>query len=316
MILFGLVLVVGNGIGGRFADRSLFGTLFVTFAAQAAVLFVFWLGVGSPAVASVSVFLMAAFGFATVSPIQKLVMDRASRAGAPTIADIRAVPVSYNDEKARIRSETFVDHYSQARQLYIRQTEDEQKHMADALAFELSKVKTKAIRLQMLLHLLNIHEDLARAVATGLGIKDMPAPAASAVTPRTDLPESPALPILKNGPDSFADRKIGILLTEDSDAAEVKAIVDAAQAEGAPLAIFDAVAILPSAGQGAMLAAMPAATTWAHYKVAAHNDAAKTLFAKAGLPKDLDDGFLPASDAKGFITACRQLRVWDRQMAA
>ncbi|MBY0138615.1 hypothetical protein [Paracoccus yeei] len=51
----------------------------------------------------------------------------------------------------------------------------------------------------------------------------------------------------------------------------------------------------------AMLATMPAvcdcaATTWAHYKVAAHNDDAKTLFAKAGLTKDLDDGFLPASD--------------------
>jgi DHA1 family inner membrane transport protein len=29
---------------------------------------------------------MAAFGFATVSPIQKLVMDRANRAGAPTMA--------------------------------------------------------------------------------------------------------------------------------------------------------------------------------------------------------------------------------------
>ncbi|WP_294928401.1 MFS transporter [uncultured Paracoccus sp.] len=86
MVLFGLGLVVGNWIGGRFADRSLFGTLFVTLAAQAAVLFVFWIGVGSPVVASVSVFLMAAFGFATVSPIQKLVMDRASRAGAPTMA--------------------------------------------------------------------------------------------------------------------------------------------------------------------------------------------------------------------------------------
>lgn len=86
MILFGLGLAVGNWIGGRFADRSLFGTLFVTLAAQAAVLFVFWLGVGNSIVASVSVFLMAAFGFATVSPIQKLVMDRASQAGAPTMA--------------------------------------------------------------------------------------------------------------------------------------------------------------------------------------------------------------------------------------
>ncbi|PKG47260.1 MULTISPECIES: MFS transporter [Halomonadaceae] len=86
MVLFGLGLAVGNWIGGRFADRSLFGTLFVTLAAQAAVLFVFWLGVGNSVVASVSVFLMAAFGFATVSPIQKLVMDRASQAGAPTMA--------------------------------------------------------------------------------------------------------------------------------------------------------------------------------------------------------------------------------------
>ncbi|MFP1680987.1 MFS transporter [Alloalcanivorax sp. C16-1] len=86
MILFGLGLAVGNWIGGRFADRSLFGTLFVTLAAQAAVLLVFWLGVQNGIVASASVFLMAAFGFATVSPIQKLVMDRANRAGAPTMA--------------------------------------------------------------------------------------------------------------------------------------------------------------------------------------------------------------------------------------
>jgi len=86
MILFGLGLAVGNAVGGRFADRSLFGTLFVTLGAQAAVLFVFWFGVGNAVVASASVFLMAAFGFATVSPIQKLVMDRASRAGAPTMA--------------------------------------------------------------------------------------------------------------------------------------------------------------------------------------------------------------------------------------
>ncbi|MHC8946102.1 DHA1 family inner membrane transport protein [Advenella incenata] len=86
MILFGLGLVVGNWIGGRFADRSLFGTLFVTLAAQAAVLIVFWIGVSNGTVASACVFLMAAFGFATVSPIQKLVMDRASHAGAPTMA--------------------------------------------------------------------------------------------------------------------------------------------------------------------------------------------------------------------------------------
>ncbi|HDX4048277.1 TPA: MFS transporter [Enterobacter soli] len=86
MVLFGLGLAVGNWIGGRFADRSLFGTLFVTLAAQGIVLMVFWAGVDNQIVAAGSVFLMAAFGFATVSPIQKLVMDRASHAGAPTMA--------------------------------------------------------------------------------------------------------------------------------------------------------------------------------------------------------------------------------------
>lgn len=86
MVLFGLGLVVGNWMGGRFADRSLFGTLFVTLAGQGLVLIIFWLGVESSVVAFASVFLMAAFGFATVSPIQMLVMDRASRAGAPTMA--------------------------------------------------------------------------------------------------------------------------------------------------------------------------------------------------------------------------------------
>ncbi|MCW2475987.1 MFS transporter [Candidatus Symbiopectobacterium sp. NZEC151] len=86
MVLFGFGLAVGNWVGGRFADRSLFGTLFVTLAAQGAVLLIFWVGVENHMVAGISVFLMAAFGFATVSPIQKLVMDRASHAGAPTMA--------------------------------------------------------------------------------------------------------------------------------------------------------------------------------------------------------------------------------------
>jgi catalase len=88
----------------------------------------------------------------------------------------RAVPVSYSEEKARVPCETFGDHYSQARQFYISQIAIEQKHMAKALTFELSKVKTKAIRLRMLSHLLNIHEDLAQAVAQGLAIKDLPHP--------------------------------------------------------------------------------------------------------------------------------------------
>jgi catalase len=56
--------------------------------------------------------------------------------------------------KVRERSESFADHYSQARQFYVSQTEVEQGHIADALIFELSKVERPAIRTRVVSHLL------------------------------------------------------------------------------------------------------------------------------------------------------------------
>ncbi|MDF2983096.1 MAG: hypothetical protein K0Q69_2868, partial [Devosia sp.] len=40
----------------------------------------------------------------------------------------------------------------------------------------------------------------------------------------------------------------------------------------------------------------------------------KKLFAKVGLPDDLDDGFidLATTDAAAFIETCTALRFWDR----
>ena len=67
----------------------------------------------------------------------------------------------HRGRKVRVRSETFADHYSQARQFYISQTAVEQTHIAAALTFELSKVETVAIRERMVSHLLNIDEGLA-----------------------------------------------------------------------------------------------------------------------------------------------------------
>ena len=62
----------------------------------------------------------------------------------------------------RLRAESFADHYSQARQFFISQTPTEQSHIATALTFELSKVKTPVIRERMVSHLLNIDEALAK----------------------------------------------------------------------------------------------------------------------------------------------------------
>lgn len=86
MLLFGLGLFVGNQLGGRYADKALMPMLYVTLAAQAIVLTVFNFTAQNPTISAICIFLMAAFGFATVSPIQKLVMDKAKAAGAPTLA--------------------------------------------------------------------------------------------------------------------------------------------------------------------------------------------------------------------------------------
>src|SRR5690606_39528134 len=58
--------------------------------------------------------------------------------------------------------------------------------------------------------LINIDDVLARTVAEGLGLRDIPEPADAAVAPRNDLAPSPALSIIENGPDSFAGRKLGV----------------------------------------------------------------------------------------------------------
>ena len=51
--------------------------------------------------------------------------------------------------------------------------------------------------------------------------------------PLADLPPSPALSILANGPESFAGRKFGVLITDGTDAGLLSALQDAASAEGA-----------------------------------------------------------------------------------
>ena len=140
--------------------------------------------------------------------------------------------------KRRLRSESFADHYSQARQFFVSQTEGEQTHIAAALTFELSKVKTPAIRERVVSHLLNIHETLANKVAGKLGLQKMPKPANAAVPTRQDLDPSAALSIVENGPKRFEGRKLGILVSSGSDAGLLKALKSALDKVGATYEII------------------------------------------------------------------------------
>ncbi|MDP9869421.1 putative MFS family arabinose efflux permease [Streptosporangium brasiliense] len=84
MVVFGLGMMAGNLIGGRFADRRLMPMLYTALGGLALVLLLFTFLASGKAASVVAVFLIGALGFATVPPLQKRVLDHAH--GAPTLA--------------------------------------------------------------------------------------------------------------------------------------------------------------------------------------------------------------------------------------
>ena len=84
LVLFGVGMVIGNLVGGRFADRALMPMLYTTLGGLALVLVLFTLTAHSKILAAITVLLVGALGFATVPPLQKRVLDQAH--GAPTLA--------------------------------------------------------------------------------------------------------------------------------------------------------------------------------------------------------------------------------------
>jgi len=253
--------------------------------------------------------------------------------------------------KLRIRSDSFADHYSQARQFFVSQAPIEQKHIADALTFELSKVERPDTRSRMVSHLLNIDEGLAAKVADGLALPELPAPAQAARPTIVDLPPSDALSIVKNGPPSFKGRKLGILLSDGADAALFNGLVGAIdkvgavyevvapkiggvtlsdgtkvaakqKIDGGPSVLFDAVAVVVSA-DGAALLAGDAVTqdfvrdAFGHCKFIGLTKEAEPIFVKGGIADLLDDACIAlgsAKDAAGFVDAIAALRFWPREL--
>ncbi|MCA1968768.1 MAG: catalase C [Rhizobium sp.] len=266
------------------------------------------------------------------------------------VKGFRHFPAEEQGQKMRLRPESFADHYSQARQFYISQTPAEQRHIANALTFELSKVETPVIRERVVSHLLNIDETLASTVAAKLGLKTMPKPADAAVETRQDLEPSPALSILLNGPERFEGRKLGILVTDGVDAALLNALTSAVTKEkamveiiapkvggvtasdgswvvaqqmidGGPSVLYDAVAVLPSPEAVDELATEATARDFVadafqHCKFIGHAEAAMLLLKKAGIADSLDEGVIAlgsAKDVTAFVKELGKLRLWSRE---
>lgn len=203
----------------------------------------------------------------------------------------------------------------------------------------------------MLSHLMNVHDDLAQAVAKGLGVTDLPDAAKPARKPITDLPASDALSILKNGPESFGGRKLGLYITDGADADlvnELEAEFTGAGAtvaivapqifgaklsdgttkpadekiDGGPSVLFDAVALVFSEEAGSEMANdKPSqdflSDAFAHAKFIAWTDAAMPLIEAVGISDKIDDGMLKidGENVSDFLRACKKLRFWDRKMS-
>lgn len=84
LVVYGVGLTVGNVIGGRFADRSVDGTLIASLLGLVVLLVAFAAGMRFEAGAAVLIFLWGVASFAVVPPLQMRVMQAARE--APNLA--------------------------------------------------------------------------------------------------------------------------------------------------------------------------------------------------------------------------------------
>jgi catalase len=251
-------------------------------------------------------------------------------------------------DKLRIRPELFADHFSQARQFFLSQTEPEKNHIISAFIFELSKVETKAIRERMVGQLANVDPQIAQRVATGLGMRGTIAKISPKLEARTDLPDSPALSILKKMKPGLEGKLIGCLVAEGTDSAMLAALKKSAaemgsqvkvvapriggvsakegsaieadfQLAGGPSVLFDCIFIALST-QGASTLAKEAAAVafvrdaFAHLKVIGASTEAKPLLDKAGVVADQGIVMLKGGGSAGaFLEQAARGRIWDRE---
>lgn len=113
--------------------------------------------------------------------------------------------------KVRARSESFKDHFSQARLFWLSMSDIEKKHIIDAFSFELGKVKNKAIRKQVVDMYAHVSYSLASAIAERIGI----VPPVEVEVPHIQQ-TSPAVSQVINAKESVKSNKVAVIVTENS----------------------------------------------------------------------------------------------------
>ena len=134
-------------------------------------------------------------------------------------------------KKIRARSDSFSDHFSQARLYYQSLAPHEQKHVVDAYTFELSKVQRLHIREREVQQILShIDLDLAQQVGKNLGIE---VTASKQAMRTSSVTKSAKLSFEAFVPTDIKARKIAVLVHDKVNQASIDAIQKWAKAEHA-----------------------------------------------------------------------------------
>ena len=250
--------------------------------------------------------------------------------------------------KIRQRSDSFSDHFSQARLFFQSMSPTEQQHIIKAYSFELGKVERETIRAREVNEILaNIDLKLAAAVAANLGL---PAPSAGTVQVKgSQLAQSPALSQMNHpGSVGIKGRKIAVLVADGVDAASVDKLVKALEAhsarpmllgptsapvmaadgkqlpvdasmEGMPSIMFDGIVVPAGKASTDALAGSGLAKHFLleGYKHLKAMVVTKELLGSLGLKED--KGLLLGDEQKtvdAFVKAVEGHRVWEREAVA
>lgn len=151
-------------------------------------------------------------------------------------------------KKIRGRSKSFFDHFSQATLFFKSQSEAEQRHIVNALSFELGKVEVEAIRSRMIGLLSQVDKHLAEKVASNLGMsvpKKLEEPINHSFGADADpskcqpfkvkqiIEKSEPLSMANTRKDSIKTRQIAILIADGIDEKAVNKMRNALDSEGA-----------------------------------------------------------------------------------
>lgn len=148
----------------------------------------------------------------------------------------QSFPQPVEQDKVRGKPEKFAEHYAQATLFWNSQSAIEQQHIVKAYRFELTRVQIVAIRERVIAQLRNVDEDLAQAVADGLGMTALPdaLPKALQRAPKPEVQQSEPLSLFaRPGAAGVKTRRVAILIADGVDGESAMEMHDLLMAQGA-----------------------------------------------------------------------------------